>query len=355
MKFRKGLIIGLDFDGTCVTHEYPNIGRSIGAETVLRHIIHEGGKLVLNTMRSGQQLDEAVQWFKDNDIPLFGIQRNPDQDAWTSSPKAYAHLYIDDAGLGCPLIKSTKVNERDYVDWEHVSILLFGYPTEIINSLNRITDDKLDKNLPNLIHIKDDGKLTELDINVIDDDNMNNIKMVGTEMKSIVQSFNHRDVTNSLMRSGNKRCDNWFSNMHPMGETYVHEGIEYTSSENFYQAMKVEDNELRKEISKMTPHDSKKCYKTNPNKYPIRDSWDTKEKLRVMEQILRFKFRLGTIWHEMLIATNDEEIIEYNFWKDVFWGWDINLKRGSNHLGKILMKIREEYTRNDLQKFMPEQ
>jgi hypothetical protein len=29
------IVIAVDFDGTCVTHEYPKVGRDIGAESVL--------------------------------------------------------------------------------------------------------------------------------------------------------------------------------------------------------------------------------------------------------------------------------------------------------------------------------
>lgn len=30
------MIIAVDFDGTCVTHEYPKVGREIGAVGVLK-------------------------------------------------------------------------------------------------------------------------------------------------------------------------------------------------------------------------------------------------------------------------------------------------------------------------------
>ena len=125
MKFKTGDTVAVDFDGTCVTHEYPKIGRFIGAQKVLSRIVKNDGKIILWTMRSGKQLDEAVQWFADNAIPLYGIQRNPTQDGWTSSPKAYAKIYIDDAALGCPLKKGLK-DERPFVDWEVAELLLFG-------------------------------------------------------------------------------------------------------------------------------------------------------------------------------------------------------------------------------------
>jgi predicted mannosyl-3-phosphoglycerate phosphatase (HAD superfamily) len=46
------MIIAVDFDGTCVTHEYPRIGRDIGAAPVLKRLTDAGHKLILWTMRS---------------------------------------------------------------------------------------------------------------------------------------------------------------------------------------------------------------------------------------------------------------------------------------------------------------
>lgn len=119
---KRTMIIAIDFDGTCVKHEYPEIGGDIGALPVLRKLIKKGHQLILFTMRSGAELTDAVKWFTVNEIPLYGVQYNPDQAKWTSSNKCYAHIYLDDAALGCPLIKSEK--GRPYVDWGTVERLL---------------------------------------------------------------------------------------------------------------------------------------------------------------------------------------------------------------------------------------
>lgn len=117
------MVIGIDFDGTCVTHEYPEIGENIGAEKVLRDLVKNGHQLVLCTMRGHMAyegrdlLQEAVDWFEKNGIKLFGVNRTPLQDTWTDSPKPYAEMYIDDAALGCPIIESD-ISDRPYVDWE---------------------------------------------------------------------------------------------------------------------------------------------------------------------------------------------------------------------------------------------
>jgi len=117
------MIIAVDFDGTCVTHAYPEIGSDIGAVPVLKALVAAGHKLILYTMRSGDTLAAAVKWCEENGIELWGVNNNPEQHTWSASPKVYAALYIDDAALGCPLILPAN-GKRPYVDWGEVSQLL---------------------------------------------------------------------------------------------------------------------------------------------------------------------------------------------------------------------------------------
>jgi hypothetical protein len=112
----------VDFDGTCTTHDFPYVGKEIGAPEVLRDLVLAGNRLILFTMRSdtrsGNYLKDAVKWFEKHDIPLYGIQENPTQRAWTTSPKAYGQLIIDDICLGIPLKVDPELSDRPFVDWE---------------------------------------------------------------------------------------------------------------------------------------------------------------------------------------------------------------------------------------------
>lgn len=120
----KGYVIAVDFDGTCVEHNYPAIGMDVeGAVDVLRELNKHGHRIILNTMRSGQRLEAAVRWFRDRKIELWAVNRNPEQEQWTSSPKVYADIYIDDSALGCPLIFLEGVR-RPVVNWSKVRQLL---------------------------------------------------------------------------------------------------------------------------------------------------------------------------------------------------------------------------------------
>ena len=118
------MYIAIDFDGTCVTHDYPRIGKEIGATEVLKRLVEAGHKLILNTMRSDKELQDAVNWFKENGIELYGVNENPTQKRWTNSPKVYAHMYIDDAALGCPLINAPELSNRPFVDWDSIDLQL---------------------------------------------------------------------------------------------------------------------------------------------------------------------------------------------------------------------------------------
>lgn len=114
------MYIAIDFDGTIVEHDFPEIGNPCpGSFEWMKRFKEAGATLILWTMRSDDQdrqsyLTEAVDFCKENGIEFDFVNEHP-QD-WTTSPKAYAHAYIDDAAIGCPLRDSFST-ERPMVDW----------------------------------------------------------------------------------------------------------------------------------------------------------------------------------------------------------------------------------------------
>lgn len=72
------------------------------------------------------------------------------------------------------------------------------------------------------------------------------------------------------------------------------------------------------------------------NLVKIRDDWD-EVKLAVMEKGLIAKFQQHQKLRDLLLETGDAEIVEDSPY-DSFWGI---AKNGQNHLGKLLMKIRD--------------
>lgn len=115
------MFICVDFDGTCVTSEFPKVGKNIGAGPVLRYLA-KNHMLILYTVRGDSDsknskqytfLRDAIKWFKKNDVPLYGVNHNPGATI-SNSPKVHASLYIDDRGLGSPLVKTTA---GKHIDW----------------------------------------------------------------------------------------------------------------------------------------------------------------------------------------------------------------------------------------------
>ena len=108
-------IIGIDFDGTCVTDLFPYVGDNIGAASVLRKLADKN-LLILYTVRDGKYLQDAVDWVKYNHINLYSVNYNP--EPVSSSPKLYCDYYIDDRNIGTPL------TDKGYVDWNKMLVLL---------------------------------------------------------------------------------------------------------------------------------------------------------------------------------------------------------------------------------------
>jgi hypothetical protein len=95
--------IAVDFDGTIVEHEYPKIGKEkLFAFRTLKELEKQGARLILWTFRTGKELDEAVEYCRQNGIEFYAVNKNypeeiPDE---TVSRKIDADLYLDDKNLG---------------------------------------------------------------------------------------------------------------------------------------------------------------------------------------------------------------------------------------------------------------
>ncbi len=115
------------------------------------------------------------------------------------------------------------------------------------------------------------------------------------------------------------------------------EGMNYPSTEHAYQAAKCADVSERELFGVWSlPGQAKKL----GSKINIRPDWES-VKLNVMLQVLRLKFNAGSELAEKLLSTGDAELIEGNNYSDIFWG-QCPLGTGENHLGKLLMQVREE-------------
>ena len=107
-----------------------------------------------------------------------------------------------------------------------------------------------------------------------------------------------------------------------------------------YQAAKTEDSAQRRRIREsQKPGDAKR----SGQKVKMRTDWE-QIKFGVMEDLVRQKFTKHKELREKLLATGDVYLEEGNSWGDIFWGTCKG--KGLNHLGKILMKVREEISKH---------
>jgi hypothetical protein len=114
----------------------------------------------------------------------------------------------------------------------------------------------------------------------------------------------------------------------------------YPTSEHVYQSEKFDDDNIKEEIRNAgSARDAKQIAKRNNDKKS--SDW-VSIKVGIMKKILLAKVEQHPYIKEKLLESKDKEIIE-NSPEDSFWGWGPN-KDGENHLGKLWMEIRAEFT-----------
>lgn len=115
-----------------------------------------------------------------------------------------------------------------------------------------------------------------------------------------------------------------------------YESILYPSVEHAYQAAKTFDIDYKYIIAKApTAAKAKKIGQI----VPVREDWGA-VKISIMKSLLQRKFKDSYLANKLL-STGDAILEEGNWWGDKFWGVDL-AGEGNNHLGKLLMEIRNE-------------
>ena len=99
------MTIAVDFDGTIVTHKYPNIGEEIPfAVDTLKMLRNDGHKLILWSVREGELLDAAVQWCRNRGLEFYAVNRDYPEETTDNNPyfsrKLKVDMFIDDRNLG---------------------------------------------------------------------------------------------------------------------------------------------------------------------------------------------------------------------------------------------------------------
>ncbi len=114
----KNVKIAVDFDGTIVEHAYPEIGKEmLFAFMTLRELEKAGALLILWTFRAGKELDEAVEYCRENGIEFYAVNSNYPEEVFdgTISRKINADIFIDDRNVG------------GFPGWGEIWHMLFSY------------------------------------------------------------------------------------------------------------------------------------------------------------------------------------------------------------------------------------
>ncbi len=95
--------IAVDFDGTIVDHEYPKIGKTkLFAFETLKALQKRGDTLILWTFRTGKELQEAIDFCKQNGVEFYAANKNYPEEVFDDSisRKIEADVFIDDRNVG---------------------------------------------------------------------------------------------------------------------------------------------------------------------------------------------------------------------------------------------------------------
>lgn len=125
----------------------------------------------------------------------------------------------------------------------------------------------------------------------------------------------------------------FLSNFYDAPVTYL--GVTYANNEAAFQAQKCTDNTVKAMFAKLNPSEAKRLGRN----VQLRPDWET-VKYDIMYEVCKAKFEQNDDLREMLLDTGDAYLEEGNTWNDRCWGTCRGV--GENHLGKILMRIRDE-------------
>jgi len=119
----------------------------------------------------------------------------------------------------------------------------------------------------------------------------------------------------------------------------VIDGVTYPTTEHYFQSQKFADETIRRKVrTARTPMEAARLGRDR--NHPLRKGWESM-KDEVMLRALRAKAEQHEEFREVLLSTGQAVIIEHTE-NDSYWG-DGGDGSGKNRLGKLLMKVREEY------------
>jgi hydroxymethylpyrimidine pyrophosphatase-like HAD family hydrolase len=121
--------IAVDFDGTIVEHQYPEIGKEkLFAFRTLKELEKMGARLILWTFRTGKELEDAIEFCRKNGIEFYAVNKNYPEEVMddTVSRKIDADIYIDDKNVG------------GFPGWSEIWQIMFPFELQQMEAEKRI-------------------------------------------------------------------------------------------------------------------------------------------------------------------------------------------------------------------------
>jgi ribA/ribD-fused uncharacterized protein len=126
----------------------------------------------------------------------------------------------------------------------------------------------------------------------------------------------------------------FLSNFYP-SEIVTPDGWIWPTAEHLFQACKTwSPDDRRRVYAAASPGGAKRAGR----RVALRPDWERVKKLIMLKTVLA-KFEQNPELATLLDATYGEELVEGNDWNDMYWGQVDG--QGANHLGQILMWVRE--------------
>ena len=126
--------IAVDFDGTIVEHQYPEIGKEkLFAFRTLKELEKQGARLILWTFRTGKELEAAVDYCRQNGIEFYAVNKNYPEEVMDESVsrKIDADIYIDDKNIG------------GFPGWSEVWQMIFPFELQLKEAERRIASARM--------------------------------------------------------------------------------------------------------------------------------------------------------------------------------------------------------------------
>jgi len=183
-------VYAIDFDGVLATSFYPNIGNPIQSNIdYVKDLKEKENTIILWTCRTGDELDNAVDWLKGNDLVFDYVNENTEENIdkyGDDTRKIVADFYIDDKNFSIP-----KTRE------EVIQTELRTMTTEVkIRSNEDDTESRTIEGYALKFNKRSQPLMGGYFVETLDSRSLDN-----TDMSNVVATFNH-DESKLLGRSG---------------------------------------------------------------------------------------------------------------------------------------------------------